>query len=67
MPVRFAKKVITMDELLAHGLDKYTIEKWYGSTGWEFIPKERDNMLKRTKIIDLISSVLRISMRKIVS
>lgn len=50
MSVRFAKKVITMNELLAHGLDKYTIEKWYGSTGWEFIPKERDNMSKSTKI-----------------
>lgn len=50
MSVRFAKKVITMNELLAHGLDKYAIEKCYGSTGWEFIPNERDNMLKCTKI-----------------
>lgn len=50
MAVRFAKKVITMDELLAHGLDKYEIVKWYGNTDWEFIPNERNNMLKRTKI-----------------
>lgn len=51
MTVEITNRVITREELYKHGLkDNYFIEKWYGSTGWEFMPNERDNLLKRTKI-----------------
>lgn len=51
MAVEITNRTITRKELHRHGLkDNYFIEKWYGNTGWEFIPGERDNMIKHTKI-----------------
>lgn len=51
MAVEITNRTITRKELRRHGLkDNYFIEKWYGNTGWEFIPGERDNMIKHTKI-----------------
>lgn len=57
MAVEITNRTITRKELRRHGLkDNYFIEKWYGNTGWEFIPGERDNMIMilTKKSVDLL-------------